>query len=47
MFLIYSGFTVVLEQRTPYPIIQHICVSMLKLLHFQITVLFVVIGLLN
>lgn len=46
MFLIYSGFAVVLEQRKPFPIIQHVCVPMLKL-HFQIGVTLVNIGLLN
>lgn len=49
MFLIYSGvlspcasvtsgFTVVVQQGTPFPTIQHVCVSMLKLLHFQIPI---------
>lgn len=46
MFLIYSGFTVVLQQRTPFPTIQHFCVSMPKL-HFQTGVILIAIGLLN
>lgn len=43
----YSGFTVVLQKRTPFPTIQHVCLSVLKLLHFQLAVAFVVTGLLN
>jgi len=47
MVLIYSGFTVIPQKKTPFPTIQRVCTSMLKLLNFQIAVLFVYIGLLN
>lgn len=46
MFLIYIGFTVVLQQRMPFPTVEHVCVPMLEL-HFQIGVILVATGLLN